>query len=195
MIGGMGLKHAVLNNRHIGVRALGDNIAPMEHGLIAPGHRRALGCHTRGQQIQSLNIAMEEARILCGNQIDFFIGILYRTGGQHNPQIGRYFVRIRIRVVAHRGATGHLPIDELLAAVHFFHHLRKQGTHLRLGLRQANTQKCRTVIEAIQMLIQRINHMIAAVSGIIATIAEKAHTIQHGHLHFLQRAKLTVVVT
>ena len=98
-------------------------------------------------------------------------------------------------MVAHRGATGHLPIDELLAAVHLFHHLRKQGTHLRLGLLQTNTQKCRTVIEAIQMLIQRINHMIAAVSGIIATVAEKAHTIQHGHLHFLQRAKLAVVIT
>ena len=64
MIARRGLHHTTFQNMHIGVRAFGHAVSPVQDGLLAAGRLRALGVKHVGQKVDRLDIAMEKTGIL-----------------------------------------------------------------------------------------------------------------------------------
>ena len=74
-----------------------------------------------GDEVERLDIAMEEAGVLGGNGGYGGEDVLELGGLEGDPQVALNI--LGVDVVAHLGAAGDLPVDELVAAVHAADHV------------------------------------------------------------------------
>ena len=118
------------------------------------------------------------------------IGHIART--QHDPQVT--LDALGESVVAVSGAAGHLPVDELIAVIYLLDHLFQNLSHLLLGAGRLDFQQAGAVIQTVQMLLQVPDNIIAAVGGIIYTIAEVVGAVVHGNYHVFDLVVLAVVI-
>ena len=60
---------------YIAVSAFGNSAVAVQHCFIAAHIAGLTGCHYGGDQIQSLDIAVEETGVFQGDELDFLINI------------------------------------------------------------------------------------------------------------------------
>ena len=182
------------NHRHVAVRAFRHAVAHIFAVVHRLKHAFALGrlrAHHGGQQVQRFNVAVIETRIGLAAQLDALRSVRHGLRRDSHPQIAGAF---HVIMFAGRGAARALVIDEMLRSVDLFHQVAQQIGKLFARHGNLDARKARAIVEAIEVVVERENLIVARGTRIIHAVAKPAHTIVHGNGHFLDGAECAVVV-
>lgn len=186
-------KGAVFEDMDVAVGAFGDPAAgAVEDGLLAACLFCLLGGHDRGDQVEGLDIAVEEAGILAGDQRDRLRSVIDVGGAEHDPEVARPFL---IGVVSVSCAPGHLVVDEDVSGIQLSDQVFEQGVEFRLFHRDPDVQLLRVIVKAVEVFLLRKNMVIVAGAGVIDAVSEPADSVVHGNGHVFDQIVTSVVVT
>ena len=116
---------------------------------------------------------------------------LYR-GTDHDPEIARGRLVI---MGAHGGAARHLIIDEQIAGIQLQDQILQQSLHPGFLHGHPDVQRLRAAEEAVDVLVDGEDMIIAAGTGVVDTVAEPADTVVHRDGHLFDRPICTVVIS
>ena len=172
--------------------ALGDDLAPVEHALIAAFLLGVLGGQNAGQQVQGLDVAVLIPAVLHAGQLHGLGEVPEGLGGHGDPQIGGH--ALGEGMVPGRGAAGDLEVDEAVLIVHAGDHIVQDGLQLGLGVGNLDTDQTGGIEQTVHMLIQQEDVAVGSGGGVIHAVAEVADAVVHGDHNALGGTDGSVIV-
>ena len=91
-------------------------------------------------------------------------------------------------------AAGYLEVNEQIPCIHLIDQVLKQGLQLCLCTGHLNLDKARAVEEAVNVLVNCKNLVIAAGTCIVYAVPKPAHPVIHGNTHVLQFVVLSIII-
>ena len=192
LIVGVGVEDTIFQDRHIGVSALGHDVATMEHGLLYADALGVLGGNYAGQQVQRFDVAVIKTGVFGGVQLDGHIGIVQVVGSDGHPQLAGQI--LGVDVVAGLNAAGDLPVDEVGGAIHLGQQVGQQLAQFLFRHRDVNIQRLGTGVEAVEVVLHQVHLAIGTDGGIIDAIAKEMYAVVERDHQFFRRADLSIVI-
>ena len=93
------------------------------------------------------------------------------------------------------GPPGYLEVNEQISGVHLIYQVLKQRLQLCLCAWHLNPDKAGAVEEAVNMLVNCKNLVIAAGTCVVYAVSKPTYPVIHGNAHILQFAVLSIIIT
>ena len=193
LVCGVGDERAVFENGEVGVRALGDDVSAVQDTFVHAARSRLLRCQNVRQKIERLDVAVEEAGILAADATHGRVGVSNDTRFDHDPKVGLLNIGERMRSDIRRAAQ--LEVDPKVARIHLAHERIEDLLQLLLGKGRSDLNTICALKKMIEMLVERIDVIVAAVGHVINAVAKIAGAVQHGDGDAVKLIDRSVVIS
>ena len=164
-------KHTVFEYLHIAVTTLCNKAIAMQYTLISSQKGSLLSTSHCRKQIQGFGIAMLEAGIRTNNQLQLLLWIPSLGLLNPYPELANHV--LAIGMISRCYTASYLPIYKMSLTLYLLQEICQKLAQLLFLHRHLYIKVVGTGIEAIQMILQQINYMVATNSCIINTIAKE----------------------
>ena len=186
-------EHAVADDGEAGMRALGDAVAAVEHDLVAACFDRALHCHAVGDEVESLDVAVQETGVLDRDELVGMVVTVERAGLRERHQ--RRLCAGREGVLAVRCGARGLPVQHVRRiAVQTADQIVQRCGELAALHRRLDAQQPEAVVEAVEMIVERKDLPVSDHGGVVNAVAEIQTAVGDRRLNLVDAADFSVVV-
>lgn len=186
-------EHAVADDGEAGMRALGDAVAAMEYDLVAAGLDRALHCHAVRNEVERLDVAVQETGVLDRDEFVGMVVAVERAGLRERHQ--RRLCAGREGVLAVRCGARGLPVQHVRrVAVQTADQIVQRCGELAALHRRLDAQQPEAVVEAVEMIVERKDLLVADHGGVVNAVAEIQTAVGDRRLNLVDAADFSVIV-